>query len=187
MKKELDVACNFLANFMKASGLVGEDRVENFTEIFRVTFENCYSSCWHPTQPLRGSGNRCLGVQPFRMDPLLVEVAVLANIDNLADTLPKEFTLWIDPGCVCYRFRDNVPPFYLLESSVATLTESVLPIAPKTPEATAEYNATPSSSSSTSPVTPRFLFRHGPARRAPTVNSTLKGEPPFLRTVLLNA
>eukprot|EP00123_Amoebidium_parasiticum_P022199 comp8203_c0_seq1/m.3648 comp8203_c0_seq1/g.3648 ORF comp8203_c0_seq1/g.3648 comp8203_c0_seq1/m.3648 type:complete len:147 (-) comp8203_c0_seq1:25-465(-) len=109
MRQEVEAAANFLGTLLTRSGQVSGEKVVEFQRLLVDTFEKCYVAGWHPAEPLRGSGNRCLRIHPFKMDPLLAEVAEIVGISHLSECLPKELTLWVDPGCVCYRTQERGP------------------------------------------------------------------------------
>jgi hypothetical protein len=67
-----------------------------------------YASTWTPSEPLRGSGRRCLTLSPTSAPPRALHAACLAvNVDwsewikLLGDI---EFDMFIDPGCISVRF-----------------------------------------------------------------------------------
>lgn len=67
-----------------------------------------FASSWVPSEPLRGSGRRCLTLSPFGVPPRAIFTACksagvewsqwIALLGNF------EFDLFIDPGCVSVRF-----------------------------------------------------------------------------------
>lgn len=41
------------------------------------------------------------------MDPVVTEAAKVTGLTNIGSFLPKEFTMWIDPNEVSYRFGED--------------------------------------------------------------------------------
>ncbi|OSX67781.1 hypothetical protein POSPLADRAFT_1064277 [Postia placenta MAD-698-R-SB12] len=67
-----------------------------------------FAPSWVPTEPLRGSGRRCLTLSPSALPPRPVYNACkTANVEWsqwIATLGGIEFDLFIDPGCVSIRF-----------------------------------------------------------------------------------
>ncbi|KAI0374430.1 hypothetical protein BV20DRAFT_977104 [Pilatotrama ljubarskyi] len=67
-----------------------------------------YSSSWVPSEPLRGSGRRCLTLSPFGVPPRAVYNACKSAGVEWSEWIALlgnfEFDLFIDPGCVSVRF-----------------------------------------------------------------------------------
>jgi len=66
---------------------------------------------WHPENPERGSGFRCISVESGRLDPLLREACVRAGApaDAVDSLLLPEFAVWTDPGRVSVRMGSGGP------------------------------------------------------------------------------
>ncbi|KAJ8489651.1 hypothetical protein ONZ45_g13506 [Pleurotus djamor] len=71
-----------------------------------------FSASWVPTQPLRGSGRRCMTLSPSCMPPRPIYAACLAAGIQWFDWMlllgANEFDLFVDPGCVSVRFGGNL-------------------------------------------------------------------------------
>ncbi len=67
-----------------------------------------FSASWNPTEPLRGSGRRCLTLSPSGLPPRAVyDACNTAGVEWsqwIALLGGFEFDLFIDPGCVSIRF-----------------------------------------------------------------------------------
>jgi len=67
-----------------------------------------FASSWVPTEPLRGSGRRCLTLSPNAVPPRpIYNACKSANVEWslwIALLGGMEFDLFIDPGCVSVRF-----------------------------------------------------------------------------------
>lgn len=67
-----------------------------------------YAPTWTPSEPLRGSGRRCLTLSPNTLPPRPVHNAcVSANVEwsEWVQLLgATEFDMFIDPGCISVRF-----------------------------------------------------------------------------------
>jgi hypothetical protein len=72
----------------------------NLTALFAPT--------WVPSDPLRGSGRRCLTLSPHCLPPRAVYAACLATgvqwFDWIALLGGQEFDFFVDPGCISVRF-----------------------------------------------------------------------------------
>lgn len=95
---ETQIAARFIASFTKS-------------QLDRIALQDCLeqllnehilgNGAWHPQSPLRGSAFRCLSKYEFRLCPLLMNASKLTSISF--ESIPNDFTLWIDPGSVSYR------------------------------------------------------------------------------------
>ncbi|KAF4605480.1 hypothetical protein EYR40_004264 [Pleurotus pulmonarius] len=72
-----------------------------------------FAPSWIPTQPLRGSGRRCLSLAPTCLPPRPVYNACIAAsvqwFDWIALLGAAEFDLFVDPGCVSIRVAGPAP------------------------------------------------------------------------------
>lgn len=75
-----------------------------------------YASSWNPSEPLQGSGRRCMTLSPASHPPRPLFAACRAANIEWADWIAAlggiEFDLFVDPGCVSVRFgRWGAGPF----------------------------------------------------------------------------
>lgn len=74
---------------------------------------NAFARSWDPACPERGSGHRCLTINPVTLPPRAIYNACLAAGVQWADwshlIAGSEFDMFIDPGCVSLRFGLNKP------------------------------------------------------------------------------
>lgn len=108
-----------------------------------------FSSSWVPSEPLRGSGRRCLTLSPFGVPPRAIYTACksagvewsqwIALLGNF------EFDLFIDPGCVSVRFGNwdagKVGKFFTIWSEDAGKVEQKKTVAEKEARLDAELKA----------------------------------------------
>jgi len=91
-----------------------------------------FAPSWVPKEPLRGSGRRCLTLSPNCLPPRAIYAACLATgvqwFDWIALLGGREFSLFVDPGCISVRFDKNGVPGSDMTiwsgESAATLDES---------------------------------------------------------------
>ncbi|KDR84804.1 hypothetical protein GALMADRAFT_291127 [Galerina marginata CBS 339.88] len=80
-----------------------------------------YSSSWVPTEPVRGSGRRCMTLSPTCLPPRPVWTAcAAANVqwfDWIALLGNSEFDLFVDPACVAIRCQDKIVNVWSAESA----------------------------------------------------------------------
>lgn len=67
---------------------------------------------WHPTEPQKGCGYRCLLFPVGQLDPLVADAVVKAGIDPTAARMAMpspdyEMMVWVDPGSVSLRISDR--------------------------------------------------------------------------------
>ena len=112
-----------------------------------------FSSSWVPSEPLRGSGRRCMTLSPTANPPRPIYVACQsANVDWqdwIAALGGREFDLFVDPGCVSVRFSQwGVGPV----SKLITVWSEELARVPQASEHSA-------STMGPAPLTPTFVKR----------------------------
>ena len=105
MKTELTCACDFMARILVSRQLPVQF-IRPFSERLEELLAERYRDHWHPENPRKGSAYRCIRING-RMDPVVKEAAKVTGLSNFAKYLPKEFTMWIDPNEVSYRFGED--------------------------------------------------------------------------------
>jgi protein Tob/BTG len=80
--------------------------IKPFSQRLEELLARRYKDHWHPGNPRKGSAYRCIRING-KMDPVVSEAAKVTGLSNIAYYLPKEFTLWIDPSEVSYRFGEE--------------------------------------------------------------------------------
>lgn len=105
MKTELACACEFLARMMLSKNLPVQF-IKPFSKRLEELLEKRYKDHWHPENPRKGSAYRCIRING-KMDPVVSEAAKVTGLSNIALYLPKEFTMWVDPNEVSYRFGEE--------------------------------------------------------------------------------
>lgn len=105
MKSEIQCACDFLSGFLRKKSIPVQ-----FVKPFRSRLEELltdrFRNHWHPENPHRGSAYRCIRING-RLDPVVREAAKVTGLSDIGQYLPKEFTMWIDPSDVSYRFGED--------------------------------------------------------------------------------
>ena len=107
----------FLSDFLRSKNnhhgrqAVKKEQVDEFAVKLRESLIKLFQGHWHPTQPMRGSGFRCIINQSANgtMDPMLLCVGRLVGIPEflLRRYLPVEMAVWIDPNDVSYRIGEQ--------------------------------------------------------------------------------
>ena len=64
---------------------------------------------WYPERPSKDRAYRSIRISPVRIDRVIADAAVDVGLDlqEILDTLPKDLTIWIDPGEVSYRLGEK--------------------------------------------------------------------------------
>jgi len=82
-----------------------------------------FAPSWVPSEPLRGSGRRCLTLSPNCLPPRAVYAACLAAgvqwFDWIAHLGGREFDFFVDPGCISMRFGKDGKPFSIWSDEAA--------------------------------------------------------------------
>nr|XP_020454004.1 maternal B9.10 protein-like [Monopterus albus] len=112
MKEEIAAAVFFVARLVKRYGCVDNDSRERFAAaLTSVLFEN-YKNHWHPNTPTKGQAYRCLRMNRVQLqDPVLQQVCERSGVQYDDLGLPRELTVWVDPGEVSCRYGEHSTPF----------------------------------------------------------------------------
>ncbi|PCH33400.1 hypothetical protein WOLCODRAFT_111765 [Wolfiporia cocos MD-104 SS10] len=94
-----------------------------------------FAPSWVPSEPLRGSGRRCLTLSPSAIPPRPVYNACRTASVEWSEWIALlggvEFDLFIDPGCISVRFGSwdsgKVSKFFTVWSEMAHATAECLP------------------------------------------------------------
>ncbi len=103
MHTEIQAAADFLANFIKNNSAASSSFHQALVGILSAR----YDSHWNPFYPFQGSAFRAITVISGRPDSILLAAGQAAGIENLATILPRDLSVWVDPGSCSYRFGDN--------------------------------------------------------------------------------
>lgn len=105
MKAEVHCACEFFSRMLESKHLPHQ-----FASQFRTRLEELLSERfkdhWDTRNPSRGSAYRCIRINS-KMDPVVSEAAKATGLKDISKYLPAEFTMWIDPRDVSYRFGED--------------------------------------------------------------------------------
>ena len=105
METELLCACEFISRILVSRHLPVQF-IKPFSQRLEELLAEKYRNHWHPENPRKGSAFRCIRING-KMDPVIKEAAKVTGLSNIATYLPKEFTMWIDPNEVSYRFGED--------------------------------------------------------------------------------
>ncbi|XP_029957514.1 protein BTG3 [Salarias fasciatus] len=118
MRREIAAVVFFLKRLVKKRERLDSDKIELFVERLAVALQEKFKGHWYPETPSRGQAYRCIRVNGFyRQDPELLRACRESGVQYRDLGLPREFTLWVDPGEVCCRYGEQNPCF-----SVATFS-----------------------------------------------------------------
>lgn len=109
MQAEVSVAVNFVSSYLYSK--LPRRRVDMFSEELLKGLLNKFEGHWYPEAPFKGSAFRCTKVTGinFDLDPVFEEAAKKSGLatQEVADQLPKELTVWVDPGEVSYQIGER--------------------------------------------------------------------------------
>jgi hypothetical protein len=108
MFEETSRAIEFMGTFLKHSK-VTEEQLEVFkAQLKELMLQKFQKKSWFIELPDVASAYRALSVAGGKVDPLIVEAGRSAGISllELTTCFPNEFILWVDPGCVSYKFGE---------------------------------------------------------------------------------
>ncbi|XP_076324912.1 protein Tob1-like [Tachypleus tridentatus] len=108
MHVEVQVALNFLISFLYNK--LPRRRVNQFGEELEKALLQKFQGHWYPEKPMQGSAYRCLRTT-LPLDPVFEKASIECGMDlqDIQENLPKELSVWIDPGEVSYRLEEKEP------------------------------------------------------------------------------
>jgi hypothetical protein len=116
MKSEINTATKFILSH------IGFRSTSLYNTLSRHLKARCDSTTLNPLKPLQGSGARCISITDASSDPLLAIVSTESGYESdfLGSLLPTNFSIWCDPGCVTFRYKDYEPIRHLIIEKGAT-------------------------------------------------------------------
>ncbi|KAM4620783.1 protein BTG3 [Polymixia lowei] len=112
MKKEIAAVVFFLKRLIKKGEKLDLQKIELFVERLTVALQEKFRGHWYPDNPSKGQAFRCIRVNGFqRQDPELLRACQESGVHYSDLGLPRELTLWVDPGEVCCRYGEQNPSF----------------------------------------------------------------------------
>jgi protein Tob/BTG len=109
MRQEIFSAVSFVSGLLRHRKTLSPDELDRFSRSLFEVLMTRYSNHWFPEHPFKGSAFRCIRIVKCRLDPVVVSAATQAGISEskLAQCMPSELTLWVDPNEVSYRFGED--------------------------------------------------------------------------------
>ncbi|XP_037543535.1 protein BTG3 [Nematolebias whitei] len=112
MRKEIAAVVFFLKSLVKKGEKLESHKIELFVERLAIALQEKFKGHWYPENPSKGQAYRCIRVNRFqRQDPELLRASRESGVKYGDLGLPRELTLWVDPGEVCCRYGEQNPCF----------------------------------------------------------------------------
>lgn len=105
MKIEVRCACEFFSRMLHTRNLPVQF-IKPFKRRLEELLVERFKNHWDPEHPNKGSAYRCIRINS-RLDPVVKEAAKATGLSDISSYLPAEFTMWIDPSDVSYRFGED--------------------------------------------------------------------------------
>ncbi|KAH9487113.1 hypothetical protein JR316_0001181 [Psilocybe cubensis] len=112
--ESLSVAVAHTVTFLtaKLAGSYAPSTLLKLQMVLEANLTAHYAPSWIPTDPIRGSGRRCMTLSPTCLPPRPVWSACAATnvqwFDWIALLGNTEFDLFVDPGCVAIRCQNKI-------------------------------------------------------------------------------
>ncbi|XP_051972950.1 protein BTG3-like [Xyrauchen texanus] len=107
MKNEIAVVVFFLKRLIKKAEKLDAEKMDLFVERLTVALQK-FKGHWYPANPSKGQAFRCIRVNRFhKEDAELLRACAESGVQYKDLGLPKELTLWVDPGEVCCRYGEK--------------------------------------------------------------------------------
>ncbi|XP_030648700.1 protein BTG3 [Chanos chanos] len=168
MKKEIAAVVFFLKRLIKKAGKLDAEKVDQFVERLTVALQEKYKGHWYADNPSKGQAYRCIRVNRFhREDPELLRACLESGVLYKDLGLPKEITLWVDPGEVCCRYGEKNLAFTVAsfssddEDDKEDVTKKVTSAVERV---TSDYHSGSSSDEDSGSREARFTPPFGPSR-----------------------
>ncbi|XP_032834684.2 uncharacterized protein LOC116956909 [Petromyzon marinus] len=112
MREEIAAAVFFLTRLARKGERLDERRVARLTAKLTVGLLDRYKNHWYPEQPSRGQAYRCLRMNGIAaVDPVLATACEASGVAYVELCLPRELTVWVDPGEVSCRYGEKSHAF----------------------------------------------------------------------------
>ncbi|KAK6469835.1 maternal B9.15 protein, partial [Huso huso] len=112
MKREVNAALEFLLRLIKQRGTVDDSKAERFADKLRAILHERYAHHWYPANPSKGQAYRCIRVNRTQpCDESLLQACRETGLHPCELGLPRELTLWIDPGEISARSGEKCQHF----------------------------------------------------------------------------
>uniref|UniRef100_A0A8C6TSP7 B-cell translocation gene 3 n=1 Tax=Neogobius melanostomus TaxID=47308 RepID=A0A8C6TSP7_9GOBI len=110
MRREIAAAVFFLKRLIKRNNKLESEKIDLFAERFAFTLQDKFKGHWYPENPSKGQAYRCIRInEEHRRDPDILRACNESGIQYSELGLPRELTIWVDPGEVCCRLEENKP------------------------------------------------------------------------------
>ncbi|KAF4073271.1 hypothetical protein AMELA_G00256760 [Ameiurus melas] len=112
MKEEIAATVFFVARLAKKHGKLERFHRERFAVALTSVLFETYKSHWYPEKPCKGQAFRCLRMNKAQLrDPVIDSACKQSGVVYEDLGLPKEITIWVDPGEVSCRYGEKSTPF----------------------------------------------------------------------------
>ncbi|KAK1169314.1 protein BTG3 isoform X1 [Acipenser oxyrinchus oxyrinchus] len=118
MRKEIAAVVFFLMRLVRKNDKLKKKEVEKLAERLTAILHDKFRGHWYPDNPDKGQAYRCIRVSRFqRGDPELQRACEESGVQYPDLGLPKELTVWVDPGEVCCRYGEKNHTFTIVSFS----------------------------------------------------------------------
>ncbi|KAM6427997.1 protein BTG3-like isoform 1-T1 [Liasis olivaceus] len=108
MKEEVETGARFIARLVNRHKKLDGEQVECFGECLAGILCERFHQHWYPDNPLKGQAYRCIRInRKHHVDDSLLKACMACGLDYSKLALPREISIWIDPGEVCCRLGEN--------------------------------------------------------------------------------
>ena len=109
MKYEIEAGINLILRFVQNSSLNPNNNqsLQSFKDDLFKEIHTFYTGHWYPERPMKGSAYRCLRINQNGSESLIEKTAKKCKAEWIVASLPKEFSIWIDPHEVSYRIGEE--------------------------------------------------------------------------------
>ncbi|XP_060114354.1 protein BTG3-like [Heteronotia binoei] len=108
MKEEVETGVRFISRLVNRHDKLAKEQVRLFGESLVTVLCERFNQHWYPENPLKGQAYRCIRINRWqKVDDTLLKACTDCGLDYSELALPREVSIWIDPGEVCCRLGEN--------------------------------------------------------------------------------
>ncbi|XP_063043804.1 protein BTG3-like [Engraulis encrasicolus] len=124
MRREIASVVFFLKRLINITGKVEPEKLDIFLERLVTALHDKFKGHWYTDCPSKGQAFRCIRINiTQRVDPELMRACRESGVRYADLGLPRELTLWVDPGEVVCRYGETRPVFTIASFSPEEGTE----------------------------------------------------------------
>ncbi|XP_058051598.1 protein BTG3-like [Ahaetulla prasina] len=167
MKDEVEIGTRFISRLVNRHEKLEKNQVERFGENLTKILCERFNEHWYPDNPVKGQAYRCIRInRKQQVDDSLLKACTACGLDYSELALPREISIWIDPGEVCCRLGENNQYFTVKDEENKSGKSTPEPVTSdyhsESPSETSEDESLAKFSKTRYPGRSRLVGKHSP-------------------------